>query len=113
LISLRGHFDGDGTFYAYKDSRWKNSYMYYLCFACASEVHIRWIQQILEVRLGIKGHITKSKNSSVYQLKYAKKETLKLVSKMYYNQHVVCLSRKRLKIETFLADKAYNHARVL
>ena len=29
---LRGHFDGDGSFYSYWDKRWKSSYMFYVSF---------------------------------------------------------------------------------
>ena len=52
--------------------------------------------------LRIKGHITRDSKKSVYQLKYAKTESLKLLPKMYYNSKVICLSRKRFKIEKAL-----------
>jgi len=39
---LRGHFDGDGTFYSYWDKRWKSSFMFYLSFASASLAHLVW-----------------------------------------------------------------------
>src|SRR3989344_5404579 len=32
---LRGHFDGDGTFYSYWDPRWKSSFMFYTVFISA------------------------------------------------------------------------------
>ena len=99
---LRGHFDGDGTFYSYWDPRWKSSFMFYTEFISASQRHITWIRKELKKTLGIKGHVTKAKSSSVYQLKYAKTESLKLLQKMYYNNAVVCLSRKRNKIEKAL-----------
>src|SRR3989344_1701616 len=41
---LRGHFDGDGTFYSYWDPRWKSSYMYYTVFISASKKHIPWLR---------------------------------------------------------------------
>lgn len=111
---LRGHFDGDGTFYTYKDPRWKSSYMFYLCFISASENHIRWIRNELFSRLGIAGSLTKAENSSVYQLKYAKKESLVLLAKLYYNSDVVCLTRKREKIAKVLREQTdKKHARVL
>ena len=37
-----------------------------------------------------------------FQLKYAKKEALEIIKKMYYNPKVVCLSRKKIKIEKAL-----------
>lgn len=99
---LRGHFDGDGTFYSYWDPRWRSSFMFYTEFISASEKHIRWLRKEIFKRLKIKGHITNSNNDSIYQLKYAKSESLKLLSKMYYDKKVVCLSRKRVKIEKAL-----------
>ncbi len=99
---LRGHFDGDGTFYSYWDPRWKSSFMFYTEFISASKWHIDWLRTELGERLGIKGHITKGRSSSVYQLKYAKAESLKLLARVYYNPGVVCLSRKRKKVEKAL-----------
>ena len=99
---LRGHFDGDGTFYSYWDKRWKSSFMFYTVFISASKNHINWIKKKLLVRLGINGHISKAINNSVYQLKYAKAESLKLLPKLYYDKDAVCLSRKRMKMEKAL-----------
>lgn len=99
---LRGHHDGDGTFFSYWDPRWKSSFMFYTVFISASKNHIDWIRNKLFKLLKIKGHITRDSKKSVYQLKYAKEESLKLLPKMYYNNRVVCLSRKRLKIEKAL-----------
>lgn len=100
---LRGHLDGDGTFHSYFDPRWKNSYMFYTIFMSASKKQIDWLREKIFSRINISGHITKSKNSSVYQLKFAKLESLKLLPKLYYNPQVACLSRKRKKIEKALA----------
>ncbi len=100
---LRGHFDGDGTFYSYWDPRWRSSYMFYTVFMSASEKHIVWIREGILRRLAIKGHITKTGKAPMYEIKYAKAESLKLLPKMYYNPEVVCLSRKRKKIEDALA----------
>lgn len=99
---LRGHFDGDGTFYSYWDPRWRSSFMFYTVFISASKNHIDWLRQKIFELVKIKGHITKSVNNSTYNLKYAKKESLKLLPKLYYDKSVVCLSRKRLKIERAL-----------
>ena len=100
---LRGHFDGDGTFYSYWDPRWRSSYMFYTVFVSASEKHILWIREEIFQRLGIKGHLTKTGDTPMYGIKYAKAESLKLLPKMYYNPEVVCLSRKRDKIEKALS----------
>lgn len=99
---LRGHFDGDGTFYSYYDPRWRSSYMFYTTFVSASKNHIEWLHKSIKRVVKINGHITKSINNSAYQLKYAKADSLKLLPKMYYNKVIVCLSRKRKKIEKAL-----------
>ncbi|MHB8710328.1 MAG: LAGLIDADG family homing endonuclease [Minisyncoccota bacterium] len=99
---LRGHHDGDGSFYSYFDPRWRNSFMFYLQFISASPAHVYWIRETLERLLRVRGHITTSQNTSVVQLKYAKRETLLILKKLYPYPDVVCLKRKRLKIERAL-----------
>src|SRR3989338_2478650 len=98
---LRGHFDGDGTFYSYWDPRWRSSFMFYTEFISASKTHIDWLRSQLHGFLKINGHITKDSKKSAYQLKYDKAESLKIIQKMYY-KNAVCLSRKRLKIKKAL-----------
>ena len=101
---LRGHFDGDGTSYSYWDPRWRSSFMFYTVFISASRRHLVWLQTMLKKLLGISGHITTSgKVHTCYQLKYAKKESLPLLHKLYYSSDIPCLTRKRLKIEKILA----------
>ena len=99
---LRGCFDGDGTFYSYWDKRWRSSFMFYLAFISASKKHIDWLRKELQDRLNVSGHISKDGRGSTFQLKYAKKEALAIFKKMYYTQEVVCLSRKRIKINKAL-----------
>ncbi len=112
---LRGHFDGDGSFYSYWDPRWRSSYMFYTVFISASKDHIDWLREMIFNFIRIKGHITKSINDSTYQLRYAKSESLKLLPNLYYNKDVTCLSRKRIKIEKSLkinGKQSLNYARV-
>jgi len=100
---LRGCFDGDGCFYSYYDPRWRSSHMFYLTFSSASLRHVLWLQEEICYRLPTKGHISKSKRKgSIYNLRYAKKESLEIIKKMYYNPKVVCLTRKRIKIKKAL-----------
>ena len=99
---LRGHLDGDGTFYSYWDPRWKSSFMFYTEFVSASKKHINWLREKIYKFLKIKGHVTKAQGQSTYQLKYAKSESLKLLPKIYYKSNVICLSRKYLKIKKCL-----------
>ncbi len=103
---IRGHLDGDGTYYAYFDRRWKSSYMFYTTFTSASKEHILWLRNIIKKLFKISGHLTKSANSSVFQLKYAKNESLKLIPKIYYDYRVPCLERKRDKIFKIIKTNA-------
>lgn len=100
---LRGHFDGDGTFYSYWDPRWRSSFMFYTVFISASKAHITWIQRLLKRFIGVNGHITHDSKKITYQLHYAKAESLKVLKKMYRSKRVICLTRKRLKIERALS----------
>ncbi len=99
---LRGEYDGDGSSYAYWDKRWRSSFMFYTCFVSASREHLDWLRSEIFKRIGVSGHVTHAKGNSIFQLKYAKSDSLKLLRKMYYAKEVVCLSRKRLKIERIL-----------
>ena len=100
---LRGHFDGDGTFYSYWDPRWKSSFMFYTEFISASKKHIDWLQLKLNKLLNINGHITKVGKKICYQLKYAKKESMKLLPKLYPSGDHPRLLRKYLRIKKCLS----------
>lgn len=100
---LRGHLDGDGTFYSYWDPRWRSSFMFYTEFISASKNHIDWLRAKIQQVVGIRGHINKSSNKACYQLKYAKAESMLLLKKVYYSSKVPFLKRKHLKINQALA----------
>ena len=102
LDFLRGSFDGDGTIHSYFDPRWKSSFMFYTIFCSASKTHIDWLRSTITRLLGPKGHITKSATQSVYQLKYAKRESLILLRKIYKDSRSIYLSRKKLKVMKIL-----------
>lgn len=97
---LRGHFDGDGSCYGYWDKRWKSSFMFYIKFYSASIKHILWLRSKIKEFANISGDLSKNGKTPVYQLKYAKRESKKLVSKIYYKNRLPCLKRKydRLKL---------------
>ncbi len=99
---LRGCFDGDGCFYSYWDPRWRSSHMFYLEFVSGSEKHINWLRRELKKKISVMGHVVKDGRGSTFQLKYAKKEAMEIIEKMYYNREVVCLSRKSMKIQKAL-----------
>ncbi|MBI4994724.1 LAGLIDADG family homing endonuclease [Candidatus Peregrinibacteria bacterium] len=100
---LRGHLDGDGTFYSYWDPRWKFSFMFYTVFASASKGHILWLRDTILRLANARGHITKAQTQSCYQLKYAKSASLRLLKKLYYSSAAISLIRKHLKIKKALA----------
>lgn len=99
---LRGSFDGDGCTYSYWDPRWKSSFMFYTTFVSASGEHISWLRNEIHKRLKIRGHLTGDGRKITFQLKYAKADSMKVLGKMYPTKDVLCLSRKRLKIEKML-----------
>ena len=101
---LRGLFDGDGCTYSYWDPRWRSSFMYYLSFASASPLFLSWVREQIEMATGAKGHVTSAKKKhSWFQLKYAKRESLLILRKMYKGYPaIIYLSRKRLKIDAML-----------
>jgi hypothetical protein len=99
---LRGSFDGDGTIHSYYDPRWESSFMFYTIFCSASKVHIDWLRSTIKRLLDLKGHVTKSISQSTYQLKYAKKESVILLKKIYRNPKSIYLNRKKLKVMKIL-----------
>ncbi len=103
---LRGMFDGDGCTYSYWDKRWKSSFMFYLSFCSGSLVYIKWLQTMIFRLTKTKGHISfSSKNKAknpCYQLRYAKRESLQILQKIYTNADGLFLSRKYLKINEAL-----------
>lgn len=99
---LRGSYDGDGCTYSYFDKRWKSSFMFYTSFVSASRKHIEWLRHEVHQRLGVRGHVSVHVKKSVYQLRYAKKDSMKLFGKMWQNKSALSLTRKRLKINKIL-----------
>ncbi len=100
---VRGVFDGDGSFHAYRDTRWKSSFMYYLSFATASLAFAEFLQGIIFEVCDAQGAIKRAKKSSVWQLAYAKAASQKIIKAMYHKPHSRALSRKKLKIKRILA----------
>jgi hypothetical protein len=94
---LRGHLDGDGSTYSYWDSRWKSSFMLYTVFISASEKHLEWIRDEIAKRFGIMGRLRFS-GKSTYQLRFAKRHSVILFERIYYQENLPCLERKRTKL---------------
>lgn len=111
---LRGHIDGDGSIWTYQD-KWntfkKPEYVYtrlWVRFLSASEEHIEWIQSKIFQLQNIKGHLWERKpyrpdqTTSMWEVKFAKKDSIKLLSWIYYSPDVPCLLRKRKIADKFI-----------
>lgn len=103
---LRGHLDGDGSITVYTDlynTKVKAEYVYrriFVRFISASKEHVDWLQEKIKTLLNVRGarHITKpaTKNHNpIHMIKFGKKESLKLLSQLYYSPELPCLSRKK------------------
>jgi hypothetical protein len=109
---LRGHLDGDGSIITYKDyyNTFINpAYIYtrlYICFRSASKNHIEWLREKTIKLYNIKGSIAEQKprrkeqSTSIWILRFAKKESIKLLYWIYYEDNLPCLKRKKI-----IADK--------
>ena len=97
---LRGHLDGDGCTYSYWDKRWKNSFLLYTVFMTASLRHLEWLQKMIKDIYGLKGRI--NFHRAYFNLRYAKKDSLILLNRIYYKNNLPCLRRKKLKIQKAL-----------
>lgn len=111
---LRGHLDGDGQVWTYKDywNTFKSpKYIYtrlWTRFISASKSHIQWLRESITRLIGIKGHLWEreiskpNQTTSMWELKFAKKDSIKLLSWIYYHPNVPCLKRKRKVAEKFI-----------
>ncbi len=105
---LRGLFDGDGTFYTFRDKRWPNAVGYQISFASASREFLEWLQHQLSKLYKTRGFIKIGKG--VFNLCFVKRDTRTLFSAMYKKQNILFLRRKYDKI--IQAFKHDTHARV-
>jgi len=104
---LRGCFDGDGSMYAYWDPRWHSSYMFYLQFTSASHNFLVWLQDSIQRLAGITGKIRYGSRS--FQLCFAKKGTIVVFDRMFYQKELPCLHRKLIKAKRiFSEDENHN-----
>jgi hypothetical protein len=112
---LRGLFDGDGSCYAYFDSRWKSSFMFYIEFTSASSEFIHYIQMNNIQLFGVgAGSVRISQRA--FCLAYAKKDSKILYKALYDHADSLYLARKYNKLKSFVEkDKSViikNNARV-
>lgn len=100
---IRGHLDGDGYLQKYQDPIYHNSQRIYVNFYSASLKHLEWIQKRLKHLIDINGYFRKS--GTIFKLTYAKRESLKLLPKIYPNPRVPCLKRKYKIVKSILKNK--------
>lgn len=98
---LRGCFDGDGFTYSYWDKRWKSSFMLYFGLVSASLIFLLWLKKKIFHLYNIKSHINRNK-PSFYLLIFSKKESIKLIKKIYSGKNIIFLKRKKYKIDQSL-----------
>lgn len=108
---LRGHLDGDGCITSYQDhynTFKKPDYIYtrlFIRFISASKTHIIWLRDNIRRIINVKGDLCELKpkrnyqTTSIWQLKFMKKASLKLIPWIYYSKDIPCLMRKRIKAE--------------
>lgn len=102
---VRGCFDGDGSIYSFWDTRWRDSFMFYIAFASGSRKFVEWLREKIRLSVGIKGHISASAGENTLQLRYAKRESLILFQRMFYEKNLPCLRRKFLKAQDIFAQQ--------
>lgn len=102
---LRGHLDGDGSIYHYKDNyniyknkRYINTRIY-TKFISVSEKHIRWLHKMIKKYVKVHGALLRKTNKGnrvdMWEIKIAKYESLKLFRWLYYKDNLPTLQRKR------------------
>lgn len=109
---LRGHLDGDGSIYTYKDKQKINGRIYrnqrvYTKLISASQNHIKWLYGKINKLTGIRCALSHripiyQKRAPLYEIKFAKKSSLELWKWIYYKRDLPCLRRKRIKAEMAL-----------
>jgi hypothetical protein len=116
----RGCIDGDGSIVTYVDryNTAKNpKYVYerlFVSLASASPAFLQWLRRRIERVHGISGHLTASRSEGrreMWQLRYAKRDSVTLLRWMYYSARVPALQRKRDHADRALANVTwYRHS---
>ncbi len=109
---IRGNLDGDGsitTLTDYYNVRKNPKYIYerlFVRFFSGSKEYLLWLQEKIIELIGVYGRLHTTKpaytGNSMYILKFGKKESLKLLEKVYYVDGLPCLSRKKSIYMDFL-----------
>jgi len=107
----RGCIDGDGSIVVYMDryhSTKHARYVYerlYVTLVSASRPLVDWFRASLLGFVGVRGSISERMSRSgrpYWVLRYARRESSRLLPWIYYDPSVPCLGRKRVRSEPFL-----------
>lgn len=110
---LRGHLDGDGSIFTYQDNynqyrgRIYTNKRVFIYFISVSKPHISWlhkkINKLTPVKGSIQRHLPKNKNhTTMWTIKFAKKESIKLLKWIYYKPNLPTLKRKYTIVKQIL-----------
>lgn len=109
---FRGCIDGDGSIVAYTDrfhARTNPRYVYrrlYVVLFSASRPFVDWIRATIRRLVGVGGSLatrTTPGRHPISALRYAKRESVRVLTWMYASNAVVCLARKRAVADAFLS----------
>jgi len=112
---MRGCIDGDGSIVTYIDryNTFKSpKYVYtrlFVSIVSASYAFLEWLQGGVARLIDVNGALFLDKESApgrarIWELKYAKHESIRLLRWMYYAPNIPCLERKHEKAQPFLID---------
>lgn len=110
---LRGHLDGDGSIYTYSDSynfykgRNYTNQRVYVKFISASQKHIDWLFETINNLSKAKGSLqcnirTQANRVPIWEIKFSKKESIKLLKWIYYRPDLPALKRKSILAKQIL-----------
>lgn len=116
---LRGHLDGDGSVFTYTDKynhyKGKNyiNTRVYTRFISASEKHISWLHKAMQRLSPVKGALLyriykREGRVPMWEIKFSKYESLKLLRWIYYRKTLPTLERKRKIAENLLKNIVNN-----
>jgi hypothetical protein len=109
---FRGCLDGDGSIVVYTDRYHAAKcprYIYerlYVTVVSASRPFLDWLLSTTRRLLGVRGSIrvsTPKPSNPVYAVRFAKRDSIRLLRWIYYRDDLPCLARKRAKALPFLS----------
>lgn len=114
---LRGWLDGDGSIFTYTDyynTKKSPKYVYqrlYVKFTSVSIRHLRWLLKTIRRLTSLKGTLIVKKPQrgrknrvSSGEIKFSKKEAIRLLHWIYYKPNLPCLKRKYKIAKPFLEN---------